>query len=514
MPRLERASGVLLHPTSLPGPFGIGDLGAGAYQLLDFLARADQTLWQVLPLTPTGYGNSPYAAPSAFAGNPLLVDLQPLLDQGLLFEPEVAGLRSLPTDRVAFEALIGLKRQALEAAHRRFRRDRGSHQWQQFTSFGEANAHWLDDFALFTALRESLARAWTEWPPEQRAGEPHARARARSELATAVEYHAFVQFQFSQQWQALRARAADLGVRVIGDIPIFVAHDSADVWAHQELFKLDRAGQPTVMAGVPPDYFSATGQLWGNPLYDWDVLARSGYAWWIDRFRHLLDKVDVVRIDHFRGFEAAWEVPAGAATAIEGAWIKGPGIELFQAVDGALGGAVPVVAEDLGLITDEVRALLRATGYPGMKVLQFAFGDGPGQPNPYLPHGYRDPNCVVYSGTHDNDTTRGWYTSASPAERAYVRSYLGKDGSPVAGGVDRDIPWDLVRLAFASVADWAIVPLQDVLGLGSEARMNTPGAAEGNWEWRVAAEELTSERADQLADLARVYGRARPGRYS
>jgi len=499
----RRASGILLHPTSLPGHFGVGDVGAGADHFLHFLARAGQALWQVLPLTPTGYGDSPYAAPSAFAGNPLLVDLQRLLDDRLLVAADVAELRTLPTDRADFTRLIPLRTQALRAAYARLG-EGGAPQRASLAAFRHANAGWLEDFVLFTALREAHGTPWTEWPAALRDRDADELVRVRTELHDELAYHAFVQLLFAEHWADLRARAARLGIRIMGDIPIFVAHDSVDVWANRQLFKLEPAGWPRVVAGVPPDYFSATGQLWGNPLYDWDALAAVGYGWWIDRFRHMLGNVDLIRIDHFRGFQAAWEVPAGATTAIGGTWVAGPGIRLFQAVDAALGGVVPVVAEDLGLITDEVHALLRATGYPGMKVLQFAFGDGVGRPNPYLPHGYRDPNYVVYTGTHDNDTTRGWYRSAPPDQRQYVQQYIGRP----ADTADAEIVWDVIRLALASVADTSVVPLQDVLCLGSAARMNTPGAAEGNWSWRVRGEELTPEGADRLAALTHLYGRS------
>jgi 4-alpha-glucanotransferase len=349
------------------------------------------------------------------------------------------------------------------------------------------------------ALKDEHNTVWTEWEPALRGRDPHALAGASADLVDRIDYHVFLQFLFFEQWTALRRRAHELGIAIVGDIPVFVAHDSADVWANQPLFKLDERGWPTVVAGVPPDYFSATGQLWGNPLYDWDAMAREGHEWWIARFRHLLDLVDLLRIDHFRGFEAAWEVPASAGTAEHGAWVTGPGVAVFQAIATAFGGGQPpVIAEDLGLITDEVRALLKATGFPGMKVLQFAFGGGPD--NPYLPHNYPDPNCVVYTGTHDNDTTRGWFGTASEHERRHVRRYIGTGGSGIA--------LDLMRLALGSTANTAIVPLQDLLDIGSEGRMNTPGAPEGNWTWRVQSDQLDEGRADCLAELTTTYGRS------
>jgi 4-alpha-glucanotransferase len=378
--------------------------------------------------------------------------------------------------------------------------ERGRHKAQaRLTRFHIAQASWLDDFALFSALKDELGGVWTDWEPALRDRQPDALARAGAELTAGIAYHIFCQFMFFDQWLALRAQAGRLGIGVVGDIPIFVAHDSADVWANQHLFKLDERGYPTVVAGVPPDYFSASGQLWGNPLYDWTAMAAEGYAWWIRRFRHLLELVDLVRIDHFRGFEAAWEVPFGASTAVNGTWVKGPGDAVFEAIASTLGvGQPPVIAEDLGLITDEVRQILKNTGFPGMKVLQFAFGGG--ADNPYLPHNYRDPNSVVYTGTHDNDTTRGWYATASEHERDYARSYVGTDATSIAH--------DLLRVALSSTANTAIVPLQDVLDLGSEARMNTPGSPESNWAWRVRSDQLDPEAADCLARITATYGRS------
>jgi 4-alpha-glucanotransferase len=402
----------------------------------------------------------------------------------------------LPTDHVDFGQLVPLKHAALETAFWRGR----ARLHASIEAFRARHADWLDDYSLFAALKDEHRLPWTEWDPALRSREPAALADARARLADRVAYHTFCQFVFFEQWLALRMRAAALGIAIVGDIPVFVAHDSADVWAHQRLFKLDDTGRPRVVAGVPPDYFSATGQLWGNPLYDWAAMAAEGYAWWIARFRHLLEEVDVVRIDHFRGFEAAWEVPAGETTAVHGQWVRGPGEAVFNAIGQALGigQAPPVVAEDLGLITDEVRQLLRATGFPGMKVLQFAFGGGPD--NPYLPHNYADPNCVVYTGTHDNDTTRGWFSSLPTDEREHVARYLGRS--------ELDAAHDLMRLALSSTANTAIVPLQDVLDCDSAARFNTPGAAEGNWAWRVRAEQLDPSRAERLAEMTTLYGRA------
>lgn len=483
-----------MHPTSLPSRFGIGDLGPAAFTFLEYLASARQSLWQVLPLGPTGFGDSPYSSPSAFAGNPLLIGFEPLIAEGLLHDSELTALAGLPSDHVDFGQLSPLKRTALELAFHR-----GADQLaDRLTAFRKHHAEWLSDFALFAALQDDLQTPWTAWPDALRARDADALTEARTRLSERLAFHEFCQYLFFEQWSAVRRRANALGISIVGDIPVFVAHDSADVWAHQRLFKLDGSGNPVVVAGVPPDYFSATGQLWGNPLYDWDAMAADGYAWWISRFRHLLEEVDVVRIDHFRGFEAAWEVPFGETTAVNGQWVAGPGEAVFRAIAAALGtNQAPVVAEDLGLITDAVRELLRATGFPGMKVLQFAFGDGPN--NPYLPHNYVDANCVVYTGTHDNDTTRGWYSSLGDQEKASVRHYL---------HVDEVTSEDLMRLALASTARIAIIPLQDVLDLGSEARINTPGAAEGNWTWRVREAQLSPTRAACLAELTTLYGRA------
>lgn len=491
MRRLPRASGVLAHVTSLPGRYGIGDLGPGLDQFLGFLQAARQHLWQVLPLTPTGFGASPYAAPSAFAGNPLLVSPERLIQDGLLTAPDVAELEHGARDRVDFARVERVKRQLLDRTLERLS-DRS-----RLEAFRERERGWLEDYTLFAAMSEEFGTPWTDWDPPLRDREPGALREARQRLARQVDAHALGQWLFHEQWARARAEAARREIRIVGDIPIFVALDSADVWANREHFKLDARGRPTVVAGVPPDYFSETGQLWGNPLYDWDSLRADGFAWWTERFRQLLRNVEIVRIDHFRGFQAAWAVPADAPTAQHGQWVPGPGAEVFRAVERALGADVPVIAEDLGLITDAVRALLAEVGYPGMKVLQFAFSGDPLQP--YLPHTYEDPNCVVYTGTHDNDTSRGWYGAASEEERDFLRRYLGSSGE--------DATWDLIRLALSSVADTAILPLQDVLDLGSEARMNVPGAAEGNWRWRVSAEDLRADAAERLAELTVLYGR-------
>ncbi len=494
---IGRGAGVLLHPTSLPGPYGCGDLGEEAYRFVDWLARARQSLWQILPLGPPGFGNSPYATRSAFAGNPLLIALDPLRERGWLDQDDLAGPPAAGPDRIDFDRLLPWREERLRRAFARFTQGADAATREQFAAFAQAESAWLDDFALFMALREAEhGTAWNRWPPTLRLRQPEALAGARQQLAEAIAYQRFVQWLFAAQWAELKRYANANGVRLLGDIPIFVAYDSADVWARPELFQLDAAGEPTAVAGVPPDYFSATGQRWGNPLYRWDELARRGYDWWIERFRHALRQADLLRIDHFRGFEACWEIPAAEPTAINGRWQPGPGTALFDAVRAALG-ALPLVAEDLGLITPEVEALRKAVGAPGMRVLQFAFGGD--ATNPYLPHNYAS-DTVVYTGTHDNDTTAGWWSEAGEAERDHARRYLARDGS--------DIAHDLIRLAYGSVAELAVVPVQDVLGLGSEARMNLPGRPEANWAWRLRSDALHDGHADWLAGLAELYGRA------
>ena len=494
---LKRESGVLLHPTSLPGPHGIGDLGAEARRFVDFLQAARQGLWQVLPTGPTGHGNSPYASPSSTAGNPLLISLETLMKEGLLSGHDIQHAPALPAERVAYDAVIALKMPLLRRAWRAFESGATAHQRAELESFCGENKGWLDDYALFAALKDAHGGApWQQWEPDIAARRPRALQQWRLQLDDDVRFHRFVQFEFFRQWAVLKRYANERGVRIIGDIPIFVALDSADVWSRPELFHLDDRGNPTVVSGVPPDYFSKTGQRWGNPLYRWDVLAQEGYGWWIQRFRVALSQVDLVRIDHFRGFQAYWEVPARQKTAEHGRWVAGPGESFFRALEAVLG-PLPVIAEDLGVITPEVEALRESLGYPGMKVLQFAFGSD--ARNPHLPHNFTH-NCVVYTGTHDNDTTVGWFASRSQKERAAVLRYLGRPPG--------EIHWEMVRLAFSSVATIAIVPLQDLLGLGTEARMNLPGKAEGNWEWRFTPDRLGTHLAERLRELAETYGRA------
>lgn len=490
-----RASGILLHPTSLPGPHGIGSLGAEAYAFVDFLAAAGQSIWQILPLGPTGYGDSPYSALSAFAGNPLLICLERLVEAGDLDTGDIAGA-TIPDGAVSFGFVHGFKGRLLQKAARRFREEASSERRAAFDEFCFRQAWWLNDYTIYRALRQHFeGHAWNSWPAEIRQREEGALRHWGERLANPIDAEKYAQFVFFEQWFALKAYANSRGVRIFGDIPIFVALDSADVWANPQLFHLDGEGQPTQVAGVPPDYFSATGQRWGNPLYRWERLAADGFAWWLDRFRWNLTQADLVRIDHFRGFEACWVIPAEEKTAINGRWESVPGADLFQILTEALGNA-PIVAEDLGVITAEVDALRDRFGFPGMKILQFAFDAG--ADNPYLPHNFQR-NCVVYSGTHDNDTTAGWWQALERKEQKAVQAYLGNSG--------RDISWDLIRLAMASVADLCIFPLQDVLGLGSEARLNTPGRPDGNWSWRCPPRALTAGLQQRLAELCRTFGR-------
>lgn len=492
---LSRASGVLLHPTSLPGGHGIGDLGASALAFVDFLAKGRQQYWQVLPLGPTGFGDSPYQSFSAFAGNPLLIDLAALVRRGWLEESALDGAPS-NDGPIDYGAVVNFKNQTLRLAFAGFEIKAGAADRDAFAGFCRDNASWLDDYALFMALKDAHQGAsWNTWEPALATRQKAALAAARKQHANAVGFYQFAQWVFFRQWGDLRAYAHEHGVSLIGDLPIFVAYDGADAWANKELFYLDAQGNPTVVAGVPPDYFSQTGQLWGNPLYRWDVMNKKKYAWWIARVRQSLGLYDLIRIDHFRGFAAYWEVPAGEETAINGRWVRGPGAKLFQALQKALGNDLPIIAEDLGVITPDVEALRDGFKLPGMKILQFAW-DGPS--NAYLPHNHV-PNCVVYTGTHDNDTTRGWFDAASPEERDYALKYMQTDAE--------GFTWAMIRTAMASVAALALVPAQDLLDLGSEARMNMPSTASGNWGWRVQPGQLTDEMAARLADHATTFGR-------
>jgi 4-alpha-glucanotransferase len=490
-----RSSGILLHPTSLPGGHGIGDLGDAAFRFADFLADSGHGIWQLLPLGPPAVADSPYKCLSSMAGNPLLISLDLLMRDGFLSSADLGEAPAFPAEAVDFGAVSAFKWKLLRKAARVFFAQGSPARLHEFEQFCAESGFWLDHYAEFMALRDQNGcEIWTQW------------RRKRDADPEQLRQHKYIQFEFYRQWRALRKYCHDRGIRILGDLPIFVALDSADVWGYPELFDLNEQGWPRTVAGVPPDYFSATGQLWDNPLYRWDAMERAGYRWWIDRIRCMLDQVDLIRIDHFRGFEKYYEIPVGAKTAIDGRWVEGPGDRFFEALS-AVFGKLPFIAEDLGFITPEVHALRDRWGLPGMRVLQFAFGDGSSS-NPFQPHNYVR-NCVVYTGTHDNDTTAGWFRGTSAedrrteelkrAEREYVLRYLNSDGA--------EIHWDLIRAAISSVADTAVYPLQDVLGLGSEARMNLPSCPAGNWRWRFQAEQLQPGLGDRLRELNRLYGR-------
>jgi 4-alpha-glucanotransferase len=494
--RFPRSSGILLHPTSLPGPYGIGDLGIGARRFADFLADSGQTLWQVLPLGPTGYGDSPYQCFSALAGNPLLISID---------DWDVPPPPASPQDEVDFARLIPWKMGVLEAAASRFFSGPGD---PAFPAFCAANASWLDDFALFMALKQHYGEVvWSRWEPGARARDAQALEAWRERLAPAIAAQRYFQFLFFQQWRDLRDYCRARSIRIMGDLPIYVAHDSADVWANPDAFHLDAQGDPTVVAGVPPDYFSSTGQRWGNPIYRWEAMAADEYRWWLDRFRAVLAQFDLVRLDHFRGFEAYWEVPASEPTAEHGRWVAGPGAALFEAAWKTLGD-LPFVAENLGVITPAVEAIRTRFDLPGMSILQFAFGDDPQGPG-FRPHNFPR-NMVAYTGTHDCDTTVGWWSSegrgestrnaeAIQRERQFTRAYLHTTGA--------EIHWDFIRALESSVADTVLIPLQDVLGLGRAARMNQPATLGGNWRWRYLEGVLTPPAASRLRELTRMYDR-------
>ncbi|MEA3406725.1 MAG: 4-alpha-glucanotransferase [Chloroflexota bacterium] len=492
----ERQSGILCHLTCMPSRFGIGDMGAGVRQFLDFLQDAGQTLWQILPLGPTGYGNSPYQPFSAFAGSPLLIDLEQLVTEGLLNEDDFAPSFSLPADEVLYDKVREFKDLALRRSYQNFLDSRSESLKRAQKAFEERNDFWLEDFGLFMALKRHFDDAvWTDWDRDIALREHRALAYWRERLNKEVDYQKYLQFLFDRQWRRVRAYAHERGIEILGDVPIFVGHDSADVWSHRELFRLDEDGSPTVVAGVPPDYFSPTGQLWGNPHYRWDVMRGNSYAWWASRLASTFSRVDKIRMDHFRGFAGYWEIPADAETAASGRWVRGPGAHFFQTLKEELG-ELPIIAEDLGVITKDVEELRKAFGFPGMKVLQFAFGSD--ATNTALPHNYV-PNMVAYTGTHDNDTSLGWYDSLDEETKHKVRVYTGTDGS--------NINWTLMRLAMISVAKIVIFPLQDVLGLGTEARLNVPGKPQGNWTWRYRAENLDEGIAETLRELSAASGR-------
>ncbi len=505
--RFQRSSGVLLHPTSLPGPYGAGDLGPEAFSFLEFLSAAGQKIWQVLPLNPTGYADSPYQCFSAFAGNPLLISLDLLIEQGLLSRAELKDVPRFAKKKVDYGAVIAFRFAKLRLAAEHFFAGLEGERKAEFERFCAKEAVWLDDYALFMAAKDAHGGiAWTGWEAALAAREPEALKSWGKRLAKEIAGYKFWQFEFFRQWGALREACNQHGIRVMGDVPIYVAHDSADVWTARQLFWLDERGNPLKVSGVPPDYFSATGQLWGNPTYRWERLREDGYRWWIARVRGVLRMFDLVRIDHFRGFEAYFEIPAGEKTAVNGTWVKGPGTELFEALEKEFGD-LPIVAENLGNITPEVEAIRHRFGFPGMAILQFAFGTDPQGPS-FRPHNY-EPNQVAYTGGHDNDTTVGWWTSGvgnstrNEAELSrefeFASAYLNLRGEK--------IEWAMIRALLASVADTVLIPMQDVLGLGGEARMNLPGRMGGNWKWRYEQGQLRSEMTQRLRELTKLYDR-------
>lgn len=503
-----RGSGILLHPTSLPGDFGIGDLGPEAFKFVDMLAEAKQRYWQILPLGPTGFGDSPYQCFSAFAGNTLIISPERLIEDGLITEADLADMPEFVAHKVDFGSVYEWKNRLLPRSYAGFHHITSVDLRGKFETFCRENAFWLDDYALFRSIKAGQGqKAWYEWPDPLKLREAGALAAAADQLYDEIQAEKFYQFLFFRQWSAVKEYANRKGISIIGDIPIFVAADSADVWCNQKKFKLNADGTAKVVAGVPPDYFSKTGQLWGNPIYDWDAMRRDDYRWWVARVHSTFQSVDVVRIDHFRGFAASWEVPGGEKTAENGRWVDVPGKELFTALRRSLGD-LAIIAEDLGVITPDVEDLRDGFGYPGMRILQFAFGGD--AKNHDLPHNYIK-NCVAYTGTHDNDTTVGWFNSQAGAgstrdtsditrEHDYCLKYLDSDGS--------EIHWDFIRAVWASVADTAITPLPDLLGIGTEGRMNLPASDSGNWHWRMTEDSVSDEIVLRLKELTETYGRA------
>jgi len=493
----HRAAGILLHPTSLPGLYGIGDIGPEAYKWIDFLAETGCRLWQILPLGPTGYGDSPYQCFSAFAGNPYLISPELMLSDDLLHSDDLIEIPTFSRDEVDYGAVIPWKLGVLDRGYIRFKHSASRSIKQLFDEFVQQNKEWLDDFAIFMAIKEAFGGgSWVDWPKDLRDRSPNVLESAIQTYSDAINRQKFRQFIFFKQWSALRGYAASKGIIIIGDIPIFVAHDSAEVWANPDLFYLDENGEPTVVAGVPPDYFTETGQLWGNPLYRWEVHTAQGYRWWLARILAVLQLVDIVRLDHFRGFAGYWEVPASEKTAEHGSWKSAPGMDFFKTIQKRLG-ELPIIAEDLGVITPDVVLLREQFHLPGMKVIQFAFTGDPNEP--FLPHNYNK-NCVVYTGTHDNDTSLGWYLRVSEEERDFCRRYLGTDGN--------DIAWDIIRAAWSSVGVFALAPMQDFLSLGNEARMNYPGDPSGNWRWRFHSNELTKALRARIKEMNFLFSRS------
>lgn len=528
----ERSSGVLLHPTSLPSPYGIGDLGKNAYEFIDFLEKANQSIWQILPLGPTSFGDSPYQSFSTFAGNPLLISPDLLVEKGFLTPEDMEQIPSFSSEKVDYGSVIPYKKKLLDKAFHHFQKNASTEIKKEFKVFCNKNARWLADYTLFSSLKDyfieerrhqgfspaflSFAEktkeylsenvqkdyyfgaVWSTWPQELVERRHSAIKKWSEKLSGSMEKYAFQQFEFFQQWLALKAYANEKGIKIIGDIPIFVAYDSADVWSNPKNFYIDSHGYPTVVAGVPPDYFSETGQLWGNPLYNWDFMKSNDYSWWVERIGNTLTLVDILRIDHFRGFDSYWAVPFGNPTAEKGQWRKGPGADLFHSI-AKKQGDLPIIAEDLGIITEDVKKLREALAFPGMRILQFAF-DGKAD-NLYLPHNY-EPNTIVYTGTHDNDTTTGWYQNATVAEQDLCRRYMNISGE--------DIAWDFIRLSMASTAQIAVFPLQDLLKMDSSHRMNTPGIPSGNWQFRFTWEQVPTSVTEGLQYLSQMFYRNAP----
>jgi 4-alpha-glucanotransferase len=491
-----RSSGILLHPTSLPGKHGIGALGTEAFNFIDFLSKSKQKIWQILPLGPTGYADSPYQCFSSNAGNPLLIDLDKLVEEKLLERSDLDGLAHLGDGPVDYGKVIDLKYPLLLKAATTFFKDAGQEQKAAYHQFLKESSSWLPDYAIFMALKEHFGqKPWYQWVTPLKMKDDHAVMQYFGILNGKIEFQKFMQFLFFRQWRAVKEYAHKNNILIIGDIPLYVALDSVDAWAHSTIFQFDKEKNPVAVGGVPPDYFSETGQLWGNPLYKWDTLKQQGYQWWIDRIRANLVLYDIIRIDHFRGFAGYWSVPYGEKTAINGKWIPGPGKELFEFIKRDLG-EIPIIAEDLGVITEDVEDLRDSFNLPGMKILQFAFDSS--EANEYLPHNFPK-NCVVYTGTHDNDTVVGWIKNAKEEDRKLLVDYLHSNGD--------DLCWDMIRLAWASVAYTAIVPMQDLLALGTEARMNLPGTTANNWMWRAKKSDFTDELALRLANLTSLYGR-------
>ena len=493
--KFNRSSGILLHPTSLPGPDGIGDLGPAAYEWVNTLAKMGCGNWQILPLGPTGYGDSPYQCFSAFAGNPYLISPAMIMNMGLLNYKDYEGRPEFPEDKVDYGTAILWKLTVLDRAFRNYLKQKPSQFESDFSRFQKEQAFWLDDFSLFITIKEKFNNiAWADWPSEYKMRDEKALKKVRKEQTEDILRQKFRQFLFFEQWNALHNFANSKNINIIGDIPIFIAGDSADAWANPELFYLDDQRNPTVVAGVPPDYFSPTGQLWGNPLYNWEAHKQNNYQWWAERFRSLTKMVDIIRLDHFRGFAGYWEVPADKPTAEIGRWVPGPGIHFFDEMKKQLGD-LPIIAEDLGEITSDVDELRDRYEFPGMKILQFAFGS---PQDPFLPHNY-DQNCVAYTGTHDNDTTLGWYRSAPENERDYCNRYLRAS--------EADIAWKMIRAIWASVAVIAIAPLQDLFNLGTEARMNFPGKPHGNWTWKMSDETIEEGLINKIRDFNYLFNR-------